>query len=702
MNTTAYAELEISLHFIEAASYQVELRFTDPESEAEIPPARGPATLDFARLLALQHHQRAYGESLAGQLFDNEGVRGLYRHAQTAVEASGRFLRLRLTVAPDAAELHALRWELLCDPESKTPLASSEKTPFSRFMVSHDWRPVKLRPKADLRALVAVAAPFDLAKYQLSEVDREAEIERAVTALEGIDVAVLGRDQPLDVERLLERLRTGIDILYLVCHGALIRQVPRLYLQGEDGGVAVADGSELARRIAELPETPRLVVLASCDSAAAADGKLTAEAALAPRLAKAGVPAILAMQGKISMRTVEKAMPVFFTELLEDGQIDRALAVARGTVRDRSDAWMPALFMRLKGGRIWYVPGFAGEGTDFEKWKSICRSVRQGKFIPILGHDVGEHVFGTVRDLAEQMAEASGFPLAIQDRSDLAKVIQYLSINQDRKYAMGELLKQLRKQLLEHNREILGNGAGDLPLPALLDAISRSQRQDKSDPFRILSELDASVYVNASPETLLYKSLKEAGRKPRLLYCEWRPTEASHPTEPPCAGKPTPGKPIVYHMFGVFGRPDSLVLTEDDFFDYLIASSAYKLTPTVVRGLLTESSLLFLGFRLDDWTFRILFRLIMTMEGCADLKEYSHVGVQMDPEEHSLGDVERARRYLESYFAIDRGHGRGEPRIEIYWGTVATFLNELRDQLDRTEGDTGTFRGEEEYGDGWF
>lgn len=45
-------------------------------------------------------------------------------------------------------------------------------------------------------------------------------------------------------------------------------------------------------------------------------------------------------------------MPVFFSELLQDGQIDRAMARARGAVRKRDDAWMPALFLRLRGGRI--------------------------------------------------------------------------------------------------------------------------------------------------------------------------------------------------------------------------------------------------------------------------------------------------------------------------------------------------------------
>ena len=51
------------------------------------------------------------------------------------------------------------------------------------------------------------------------------------------------------------------------------------------------------------------------------------------------------------------------------------------------------LFLRLKSGRIWYEPGFAGENnSEFEKWKSICNSIRKGRFIPVVGPELGEDV----------------------------------------------------------------------------------------------------------------------------------------------------------------------------------------------------------------------------------------------------------------------------------------------------------------------
>ncbi len=678
---TLYPELEIGLHRLAAEAVQVELRFCDPASEAEVPSEKGPAALDLAELLTLQQDPRAYGEALAAQVFADERVRGLYSRVKTAVEASGRFLRLRLLVGPSAPELHGLRWELLRDPETRAPLATSEKTLFSRFMVSQDWRPVKLRRKTELAALIAVAAPSDLATYKLAAVDLDGEIARAREGLGGIRSTVLGREEPLTLERLTAALRRegdeGIDVLYLVCHGILVRgQLPYLFLQDDDGKAARIEGAALAERLRELPEPPRLVVLASCESGGTADG--ATQAALAPRLAEAGVTAVVAMQGQISMETVKQAIPVFFSELGKDGQIDRAFAVARGTVRDRVDAWMPALYLRLKSGRLWYEPGFAGEADEedrLKRWRSIAGSVRQGHCVPILGPDLGEHLYGTARERADRLAAAHGFPLEPRDRTDLAKVTQYLAVTQSRQYVRDAVADQLKSEIRRRHPEVAQE-------PKLFEAIVKRTRGEagEGDPFSILAGLEASVYVTASPDPVLLLSLLAANRKPKALYCKWRKTRDNHPAEPPYEGVSLPESPVVYYPFGVSrkGEEDSLVLTEDDFLDYLIAAADYKLIPTVVRGTVVRSSLLFLGFTLDDLSFRVLFRLIMSLEGSSQLGDYAHVGVQVDPEAHNLADIDRARDYLEEYF----GTGRDAPRIDIYWGTAADFLRELREHLD--------------------
>jgi hypothetical protein len=178
-------------------------------------------------------------------------------------------------------------------------------------------------------------------------------------------------------------------------------------------------------------------VLASCQSAGSGTGD--ALAALGPQLAEAGIPAVLAMQGNISMETVANFMPVFFEQLQRDGQIDRALAVARGTVRQRHDYWMPVLFMRLRSGRIWYIPGFGDERHGFEKFPILVRSIQRGECTPIIGPGLFEPLFGSPREIAVRWAETYHFPLAPHERESLPQVAQYLAINQAEGFPYSEL-----------------------------------------------------------------------------------------------------------------------------------------------------------------------------------------------------------------------------------------------------------------------
>jgi hypothetical protein len=92
--------------------------------------------------------------------------------------------------------------------------------------------------------------------------------------------------------------------------------------------------------------------------------------------------------------------------------------------------------------------------------------------------------------------------------------------------------------------------------------------------------------------------------------------------------------------------------------------------------MLGGSLLLFLGFRLDEWDFRVLFRTILAQGGKRKLSErLKHVAVQLDPEEGRHADPEKARHYLQEYFQM--------AHIHIYWGGVEDFLAELRDRWRR-------------------
>jgi hypothetical protein len=119
------------------------------------------------------------------------------------------------------------------------------------------------------------------------------------------------------------------------------------------------------------------------------------------------------------------------------------------------------------------------------------------------------------------------------------------------------------------------------------------------------------------------------------------------------------------------------VITEDDYFDYLIGVTSNKdLIPAGVRRALADTALMFLGFSMDDWSFRVLFRSIMNQSGGSRRSRYAHVAVQINPEEGRIIEVDAARRFFESYF-----HSSA---ITIYWGSVEDFVRELADQWARS------------------
>ena len=82
------------------------------------------------------------------------------------------------------------------------------------------------------------------------------------------------KDGPVSLDNILERLKAepGLeyDILYLVCHGALVKEEPRLWLEDENQDVSVVSGIELASRLMEISARPRLVMLVSCQALARA------------------------------------------------------------------------------------------------------------------------------------------------------------------------------------------------------------------------------------------------------------------------------------------------------------------------------------------------------------------------------------------------------------------------------------------------
>jgi hypothetical protein len=391
---------------------------------------------------------------------------------------------------------------------------------------------------------VVIASPSDLTDDgPLKPVDVPGELARAKEALaDSFQEELYGDPKApgrVTLESIMSKLRDGYDVLYLVCHSRLnrndLRLEPQLYLEDEDGRTKGVPGTILVERLSNLQQRqrPLLVVLASCQSAGqgveASSNDSGALAALGPRLAEAGIPAVVAMQGNVRMDTVAKFMPAFFKELRKEGRIDQAMAAARGKVLDQPDGWVPTLFMRLSSGRIWYKPQFADNEV---RWDVLLRRIKEEqRCTPILGHDIAEHLFGSRRDIAHSWAEDHHFPMAPHDCENLPQVAQYLLFDKDWMTLQSELEEHLRGKIKEEH----GNTSPDLgdnsPLSELISDVGEKRRKedgkdkggdskDKSDikPHRILAELPLPIYVTANLSTLLADALVERGKEPQIEY----------------------------------------------------------------------------------------------------------------------------------------------------------------------------------------
>ncbi len=685
--SSRYADLEFGLVWDAAQrSFDVNLRFTGPDNVDRNLHPPDAVNVDLQALTGLADDDAAYGKLLTGNVFAAEQVRRFFTESMAAAGEAPVHFRLHID---GPAEFHSVRWELLCDPQDGFAMATSQNVLFSRYLSGADWRPLP-EVQSELRALIVVAGPNNLNEYQpqnraLAPVDVTGELQRAQAALARFRPQALAGPGEATLTAMIDKIGAGVEIVYLVCHGAQTGDgVPLLFLENADGTADPVDARRLEERIRNLARRPIVVLLNSCQSAGTGDqrhsddgGALTA---LGPRLAAAGVPAVVAMQGNLTMATAAVFGPAFFEAFADDAVVDLAMAKAREAVRDRPDWWVPVLFSRLRAGRVQRVHGFTerAEAT----WQSLSTMMETRSFTPVLGPGLADAILGSREEIARRWVRRWQMPIALHAQSELAQVAQFLRVSHDPAMVPGEMQKYLRAEI----REKKAAARGDDPFASLPDELiddgdaaslivevgRRLRNADAGDPFRVVAAMPVKVFVTTGWTDLLQAAMKEAApaKKPKTLCfpwtdrADWREWADPHDVE-----AATVDSPWIYHLFGRMEEPRSLVLTQDDYFDWLSAWISQKevTVPPAVKAALTQSSLLFLGYRLDSWDFRVVFQSIKTF-GLKD-RFNKHIGVQLKPQGQTI-EPEAAQRYLDSYFVDDN--------VNIFWSDTRTFLDELR------------------------
>jgi hypothetical protein len=315
---------------------------------------------DLSKLKELEIDPIAYGQTLGNFLFDNAVLGIDYRETLAVIESHNEHLHVRLVIEP--AELQRVHWERIFQPVDNGWLAlgSTTGTPLSRWVTPKQWsrpKPVAQRP---LRMLVVIASPSDLAGvYHLDpiSIDEQKRLHLNLSGLRDVNITYLesGSAHPPTIENIRQALAEGYNIIHFLCHGAITDGGTVLYLENDQGKSDPVLSQKVINAFKVLSPPPTFCFLSACESATRDrhDAFLPLGLTL---VEQGGVPAVIAMSGKVGINTAQLFVSQFYARLLAHGFVDQAANEARHLVQDHWDWGAPVLYSMIEGNQLLDFP----------------------------------------------------------------------------------------------------------------------------------------------------------------------------------------------------------------------------------------------------------------------------------------------------------------------------------------------------------
>jgi hypothetical protein len=292
------------------------------------------------------------------------------------------------------------------------------------------------------------------------------------------------------------------------------------------------------------------------------------------------------------------------------------------------------------------LPGqpIGDRGLKEHDWALLLRRIKDGKCTPFLGAGVNSGMLPLASEIALKWAQEYRYPL--ENAGDLSRVAQFLAVQYDPMFPKEGILRQF------------------------FESAEPPDFTEPAEPHGLLADLPLPVYMTTNYDDFMVQALRSRHKDPKRELCRWNKFVEDQPSifESEPGFYPTLANPVVFHLYGHNKVPESLVLTEDDYLDFLAnISRDQALLPPRIQVALTGASLLFIGYSLTDRAFQVLFRgLVVSTE--PSLRRIS-VAVQLPP----VSAVEQ--KYMDEYFSrID---------LRVYWGTAREFAAELRQRCQK-------------------
>jgi hypothetical protein len=339
----------------------------------------------------------------------------------------------------------------------------------------------------------------------------------------------------------------------------------------------------------------------------------------------------------------------------------------------------------------------------------IMPFIKKGMVIPILSNSLRiEQIFRADKDISDQTSEmvdvdneeltideqltkewADEIHYPMADDHNLARVAQFYQVEQKESLlAKAKYLKFLNKYLLDINededayKDVVGQMRTQ---EALFSEIVQQLDYPRypegvDDPLRLLAKLPLKIYVTTSYYNFMERALEAENKKPRTMVCFWSGGKLSAKPEhsPDPLYEPSDTEPAVYHLYGLEDYPQTLVISEDDFMNFLISvvedtNTQNPVVPLRLREGLAESRLLLLGYHIRDWDFRVLFRFILKFRSTESAPR--GMLIQLKPGAKQSGNKEKSVEYLSQYF--------DKKQFGVEWANTEKFIQKLWNEWDK-------------------
>ena len=284
-------------------------------------------------------------------------------------------------------------------------------------------------------------------------------------------------------------------------------------------------------------------------------------------------------------------------------------------------------------------------------WEVLMKRIKDGRCTPFLGAGVYSEGPSLRSSVAKTWATEKNYPFS--DSDDVARVARYLNVEYgDAEYASGLYVDELRK----------------VPLPNF---------DDPNEPYHILARLPLPIYITTNYDDMMEQALAKNQRDVKPDLCKW--VKGLDDISPLAEEgfQPNVANPSVFHLYGYMKTQQSMVMSEDDYFQFLISvSKDPELIPKRIQQAITGTSLMLLGYSLEDWDFRILFHFLAGY--LKNSTSRTHVAVQLSPSATTDDLKQRAQAFFDKYFESK------SPDIRVSWDTTQGFVTMLRDSWQKS------------------